>query len=847
MTSSFAGGTSALNLENNVRKNMSYAELYEILIDGVASESKTSLPFYSIPPDGLVAYKFKDKNTRASIRSLKLTSDHKTLSPTIHVFGLDTLFSRGYKSQLYSSSTFYCAWLESSPHILIFWERDIYNGISPAIKNGRFESGLTSAINSLSNCSSGYSNGLNKREFNEGTIMDCLLIDAAGHEIPTRDSETDSEIKESVDESISSAPPCIDLIEIDEEKLQSKLKCLQEYLVMSSTYCRIPPFLMDDDDDERDPNWSMSALRDIFLNVCYFGDAVMNLRQYPWQNMKKTVLNELKSEWERAIRTVREKKLDGMIPQSVWLEAMWLHVLGFPSRVRTKEDVLPFICFSFSSLRAFDKESVLVHLEVNGCRQSLALWIYTRFYLDSFEEDVLEMSHPVSWNSFLCSSNGRVHFTRLQADGDGDNTIYSRVEPTNPLFLYVDGGDYCREDVLPIELQLEQEKWFPKDFARNAFEEIRTRGRSDHYILGHCTPEQCIVGMCKKGISPLATYDNLNSCGRGMYFFRLDFDVLQHSFDELNVMGKTDESNPLGIQFRAFVYALFTVFQKADYDATSPSILLFLVPCNEHDLNPYDAISSHLPTCNDNNSSAGWKCFRCKRVFTEAVSRDSITVATNSKSRTSAAGVKDAISMIDLHDVEKFNAMAILGGVVDFQRIPTGVYSAIITDNNSKNITTLLRNMMKWNNASEFLKWKRLVCSENISTYRRPVMYFKDSGRFADTRDLVIADGNGRREDWRVPGPNDPIQETVFISTEALNTLLRNATSIFCVFVSPDNSFTEREVYNKQKQEYPPTEDTIGKEFLNDSLSLSEGKHLYWENRLRCKLSGCIPLGTEAL
>lgn len=113
---------------------MSYAELYESLHDGVVNEStKKSLPFYSIPPNGLEVYKFKDKNIRASIRSLKLTAGHKSRSPTIHVFGSDILISMGYKSQLYPSTTFYCAWLESNPHILIFWERDINNGITSAI------------------------------------------------------------------------------------------------------------------------------------------------------------------------------------------------------------------------------------------------------------------------------------------------------------------------------------------------------------------------------------------------------------------------------------------------------------------------------------------------------------------------------------------------------------------------------------------------------------------------------------------------------------------------------------------------------------------------------------------
>ena len=46
--------------------------------------------------------------------------------------------------------------------------------------------------------------------------------------------------------------------------------------------------------------------------------------------------------------------------------------------------------------------------------------------------------------------------------------------------------------------------------------------------------------------------------------------------------------------------------------------------------------------------------------------------------------VGDAISMVS-DDVEKYNAMAILGGVVDFQRIPNGIYSAFSTDNNNSN------------------------------------------------------------------------------------------------------------------------------------------------------------------
>ena len=96
-------------------------------------------------------------------------------------------------------------------------------------------------------------------------------------------------------------------------------------------------------------------------------------------------------------------------------------------------------------------------------------------------------------------------------------------------------------------------------------------------------------------------------------------------------------------------------------------------------------------------------------------------------------------------------------------------------------------------------------------------------------------------------GPNDPVQETVFISTKALNTLLHKATSIFCVFLSPDNSFTERRIVNKQMQGHPPTEYATSIKFSDDFQTLYFGKHLYWQNRLCCKLNGCIPLDTKAV
>eukprot|EP01036_Dinobryon_divergens_P035118 gene35118-45462_t len=214
------------------------------------------------------------------------------------------------------------------------------------------------------------------------------------------------------------------------------------------------------------------------------------------------------------------------------------------------------------------------------------------------------------------------------------------------------------------------------------------------------TVEQCIVGMCKTGISHLATYNNVDSCGRGKYFFRLvDFDVLERSFfEELNSMSVGDATNPLGIQFRAFVY-----------------------------------------------------------------------VTKISNSSRSAANVGDAISMVS-DDVEKYNAMAILGGVVDFQRIPNGIYSsAITTDNNSNKA------------ASGSLAFQTFG-----NSFSRKETGVKQTG--LHLVQMILFGGN-------------------------------------CV-VRMD-AFTERKVYEQMQKQHPPTEDTIGTELFADDIgSLISGEDL---------------------
>ena len=56
---------------------------------------------------------------------------------------------------------------------------------------------------------------------------------------------------------------------------------------------------------------------------------------------------------------VKEKEVDILLRDSEWLEAMWLHVIGCPSSVRSKIDLLSAIRIAFSKLTASDEEKSL--------------------------------------------------------------------------------------------------------------------------------------------------------------------------------------------------------------------------------------------------------------------------------------------------------------------------------------------------------------------------------------------------------------------------------------------------------------------------------------------------------
>ena len=135
-----------------------------------------------------------------------------------------------------------------------------------------------------------------------------------------------------------------------------------------------------------------------------------------------------------------------------------------------------------------------------------------------------------------------------------------------------------------------------------------------------------------------------------------------------------------------------------------------------------------LPLCND-GASDGWKC-NCKSSLL-SISADVVESDTSWPLLTTNA-ICTAISTINRGDIEKINAFALLGGIVDFDRISSGVYTSVIMDNNLEIVTDSLKNIPKWSDASKYKVWRDLL-KEKSSYFRRPTTYFNHKGGFSLT------------------------------------------------------------------------------------------------------------------
>mmetsp|Transcript_2688 Transcript_2688/g.3679 ORF Transcript_2688/g.3679 Transcript_2688/m.3679 type:complete len:810 (+) Transcript_2688:55-2484(+) len=801
------------------RKNMNYKDLFDKMI----AQLNTRLVLGNLndiegAPYGLVMYRLPDEKTRANVSTLGLSDDHDPRNPTFHVFHSFILVSKAFASSNFSS-TLYCAWIETHPSVIIFWEWSPIDGITDKINQDRFTRFKSLGIASPIHPKISAPTNENLDKFSNSKIAVSEFVrELSITSVTEMNNLTDNKVNSNINER--------------ECEARDRRKVIEEFLANSTDFSA----LSIDDDDTID---TMSTLQDIFDDVCPLGDIMIAARRNQWQNMNKIILNEFKSKWEGAIAHVKETKADKFLPDSEWLDAMWLYVIGCPSDVRSKMDLLSAIQIAFSKLKGFEEVEILDKLKSVGFRPSLAQWICDLCSSEDFEDDVLKVATCIPWNSYLFSREGIVHYTHLHCSGSD----FQAVDDAHPVILSVAGVDGLqRRDIHPLELDMPEESWTPVNFAEAAFEKLKSISNPDSYILGHCCSEQSIVSISKTGMSPLATFKSEQSCGHGMYFFELNHDVFQLSFHELNLMALQDlpdaHLDPRGLQFRAFVYALNVVFRNPKCDAMSPCVLVFLIPTNIRTptscLEPFDAVTNKLPMCNDDNSDpSSWKC-TCTPLFSY---QNNLPIIDSTEPMTASA-IYNAISMVQENDIEKINALALLGGIVDFRRIQQGVYTAIVTGNYPKKVLDSLKSMKEWNTSTEkFETWKTFV-TEPSGSFRWPKTVFNYRGGFSHIKPVNSMRQGVQLKHWSVC-PADPIRETVFVHTSALVKLLENATAINVVFLNPGNEWTQRmtdtchlketegEIFSEALARAPPVESNT-----------PDTRHRFWKNVSSC---GCYP------
>ena len=175
-------------------------------------------------------------------------------------------------------------------------------------------------------------------------------------------------------------------------------------------------------------------------------------------------------------------------------------------------------------------------------------------------------------------------------------------------------------------------------------------------------------------------------------------------------------------------------------------------------------------------------------------------------------------------------------GVVDYNRIKTGVYKAIIADSNMQ--TFNVDNLFK--EQGGFGKWKKTLLSR--SYYRRPIIYFDRTGMFTSEKKLYLPVEKGQPH-WGKPpegDDDDPIEETVFVTRKALSNLLQASIGIYAIFLSPFSEYSKRSSPECHGLDAISDDDCLSTEVLLDSST-----HNYWKLRSRCKMNHPTTLNDE--
>jgi hypothetical protein len=764
------------NISITIRKNMNYIEVFNDL-----SKYYLAIPYpRDSVPYGKQLYDLGHEQ-RVTIMTLRLNCQHKQRSPIVRVFDGTPLVCRVFYSDENKHSVLYCAWLETKPNFVMLWERNRDKGICIELLSSRF---VKVSIESLSHI-------FNLVEISQDVV----------------EEETDNvEISESFVKILKLIARDV-LKEVDDT-----------LLVVDSVY---------------DPLGDFVSLRRVFSKLRNEFESMLACRMCNARNMDKVLLTKFKASWEETLHFVKTYNLDGVIPRTEWHIAMWLFVIGCPERVRTCDDFMYVICTTIIRLEYFEEEHFIGSLCNEGFSVILSKWLYItiRDHIDFFEEELQNIAEPVSWNSYLCEANGKLCYTHSHPQ-DKDNGVYDSMAPTEVILSICDEtGIY--EKIVPKSLNLnEGQQWYPITYANEVFEHMKKSLNNDETkcFYGHCCSEQSIVKMSKGGISHLCSYENQSSCGHGMYFFRMDSTCLSRPFVDL-CRGACD-CEEAGRQFQGFIYALTRTFESRKCHALSPAVLLVLV--NKDFSEVFNTTTTYLPTVDNGDSQSGWRC-SCKRATEEFTFHD--TCVTVSNKAPCALDVKNALQImpLDIEDrCEKYNAIAMMSGIVDYAGVKEGILTGNVCDNSCSHKRMPLKTLKSWGTSNEYDKWKQFL-TVDVSAFRRRRLLFDYNGKFIDSRGYRLnKPGLDIWDEFPTHSVHGtiPVPEYIFISSGALKALFSNSISISVAFINPDESFYPRHDICHSIED---TSSQISPESV--TTGNMNKRHPYWKLRIECRQS----------
>ena len=323
-----------------------------------------------------------------------------------------------------------------------------------------------------------------------------------------------------------------------------------------------------------------------------------------------------------------------------------------------------------------------------------------------------------------------------------------------------------------------------------------------------------------------------------------------------------------GEPFRSFVYALSIPFSQRKCQPLSPAVLLFLIKKDK--ISFFDAVINKLPIAESEvpyptsakmkgyNSTRRevdpklalspqfpafsipvigelvadrWVC-KCKRKIGNVIDLN-MDHLTFSETHFATADIVNAVATVDLP--EKFNCIALLSGIVNFDKIGEDVIRTNVCDNSIKPLPG--DSMKDWNQNHKFEEWKKLVRG-SIDNFRRPYMLFDSYGRFVTRKSFLDAKDNFKSRSEKVDMP-----EYVFFSVNALKKLLSESETISAAFIDNHTisvayagSDSFREAFNSNPEKYS---------YLNVKTQKFRttfiGKlHPFWILKEDCKNNGCV-------